>query len=513
MKKAAQTSGSGAGRGLAFIAFAKLYFILTGYGMQLLLPALLGTAENFGLFAATMNIASVLNNVLIAATLQTVSKRVSEDESRAPEILREGFGIQLVVGSVLSLSLFFSAPILAAKVLLNPPLENYFRIVSVVVFAYALYAAAVGYLNGTRQFGKQAGLDITFSTLRTIGLLVIPALGYGVGGAFVGFASAAVTVLLIALFFVGFGKTSTKPERGSWWRTLSGLWLYQLCLNLILLVDLSVLGRTVAEMGLEQGLSTEAAASLASRFSGLYRAAQTFAFVPYQFILSVTFIVFPLIAKATSSGDHEAAKTYIERAMRLSLIVLLAIAAPIAGASDGVLRIAYSNPEYLVADGALRVLVLGLVAFSLFVIGATVLSGSGRVHQSWKIALASLVVLVVASRTMIVLAGPTEGALVGAATGTAIGASFAFACVGFAIYKQFGALIRPLSVLRILASAAIAATAAGFFPHASRLTAFAALVVGGLTFVVSLLALRELSVGEIRGLLAPVLNRGPKAVT
>ena len=36
---------------------------------------------------------------------------------------------------------------------------------------YALYAALVGSLNGRRMFLHQAGLDITFSTVRTFGIL------------------------------------------------------------------------------------------------------------------------------------------------------------------------------------------------------------------------------------------------------------------------------------------------------------------------------------------------------
>ncbi len=44
---------------------------------------------------------------------------------------------------------------------------------------YALYAALVGSLNGRRMFMHQAGLDMTFSTVRTIGIVGAAALGYG----------------------------------------------------------------------------------------------------------------------------------------------------------------------------------------------------------------------------------------------------------------------------------------------------------------------------------------------
>lgn len=35
---------------------------------------------------------------------------------------------------------------------------------------------------------------------------------------------------------------------------------------------------------------------------GVYKAAQTFAFLPYQLLLSVTFVVFPIVNRATLEG-------------------------------------------------------------------------------------------------------------------------------------------------------------------------------------------------------------------
>ena len=77
------SEGTGSGRGLVFITGAKLYFIATGFLVQLGLPRLLGSPEVFGQYSLAMSIVSVINNVLIAATVQSVSKRVSEDPALA----------------------------------------------------------------------------------------------------------------------------------------------------------------------------------------------------------------------------------------------------------------------------------------------------------------------------------------------------------------------------------------------------------------------------------------------
>ena len=151
------------------IAGAKVFFIVNGYAVQLLLPRIFGEAKEFGLYSATMSGVAILTNVLIVATIQSVSKFVSEDEARAAVTLRQGLRIQALVGGTLALGLFLFAPVIA-RLLLDEQLTRLVRVASVVVFAYALYAAVVGSLNGKHLFGQQARLDVTFSTLRTVGV-------------------------------------------------------------------------------------------------------------------------------------------------------------------------------------------------------------------------------------------------------------------------------------------------------------------------------------------------------
>ena len=487
---------SNAGRGLLSIAGAKIWFIVSAYAVQLLLPRLLGSPEAFGFYSTAMADVSILNNVLIAATVQTVSKKVSEDASRSGLALRQGLLLQAAWGGAIGLALFLLAPVIATYVKLNPAQAPLYRTASCVVIAYSLYAAIVGSLNGRHRFATQAKLDMTFSTLRSALILTAAALGFGAVGAVAGFATAAVIILLIALVVAKTGSPGKHSPWRTWFAFMAPLWLYQACLNGILQVDVSILSRTAIEASLAAGTVAEEASRVGDRLGGFYRAAQTFAFVPYQLILSVTFVVFPLVAKATSGGDPEAARATIRRAMRFSLLVLLAFAAPMAGAAEGVIRIAYTA-EYLPAAQALRVLVLGLVPFALFVIAATAVSGAGRPFASAIIAGLSLVVLVIAVRGLIALSGPGEAALVAAATGTSIGAAVALIAVGAVSMKLFGAFIPPASVLRGLTAAAVGGGVAWGVPHASRIMAIVALAAGFAAYGVALLLLRELTGAEL----------------
>lgn len=492
---------------MLLIAAAKVFFIVSAFGVRFALPRALGSEQVFGLFSVAFSAVSMVNNVLIASTLQTVSKMVSEDEARAPFTLRHGLILQILVGLTLAAGLSLGAPLWAEELLLNPGLTPLFRVAGVVVLAYALYAALVGALNGRRRFQHQAALDMGFSVLRTTGLIGGAALGLGALGAMGGFASASVAILVVALVTVGIGQRGGELRPGRWLRFMAPIWFYQACINGILQIDLQILNRTVTEVAMAGGAAAEAATEAANVLSAHYNAAQTFAFVPYQLILAVTFIVFPFVSRATSLGDAAATRRYIENAMRFSVLVLLAIGAPIGGAAGGVLRIAYPEP-YLAGADALGVLVFGQVAFALFVIAATILSGAGRPMVAALIALGALAVVVVATRVAISTTGLAgRDTLVATAIGTSIGTTLALAVVGLTVWRAFGAFLPARSALRALAAGALGFAAARFVPHGTALGALAALLAGALAYALALVVTGELGRRELEAARAIVRRR------
>lgn len=495
-----------AGRGVLSITGSKLYFIVAGYAVQLLLPRLLGSPEAFGLFSAAMSFVSILNNVLITATIQVVSKRVSENVERSEQALRQALELQLLVGVVIGGALAVSADPLATKLMLDPQLAPLFRLSAVVVVSYALYAAVIGALNGRQDFVRQAAFDASYTTLRSTGMLGAALLGFGAVGAFAGFSLAAVLVLLAALVFVGTGKAGERMAWGGWLAFMAPLWLYQLCVNLILQVDVTLLKRSVAELAMASGSAATVAADLASRYVGFYRAAQTFAFVPYQLILSVAFVIFPMVSQAVSVGDDEATRRYIRGAMRFSLLLLMALAAPIAGASAGVMRIVYPG-DYLAGSQALALLSAGMVCFALFVIASTIMSGAGRPGLSAVIALIAVGLVVGCNLGFVHAVGVGDRTLLAAAAGTSVGTAFALLTMGTAVYLRFGALLAPATVARVLCASGAAFAASHYLPSTSKLSSIVALAGGGVTYLVALFVVRELGEPELAAVLRVVRRK------
>lgn len=244
-----------AGRGLVSIAFAKVFFIVGSYAVQLVLPRIL-TPESFGLYSSALNVVSILNNVLIVSTVQSVSKFVSENGPRSGSVLRFGLLVQTGVGLVAGSALFLGADGIA-QLLYDERLGPLLRIASAVVFSYALYAALVGALNGRHLFQRQASLDMTFSVLRMGGILGAAAMGWGALGAVAGFSAAAVIILLIAIAWVGFGDShrDAPVTLRRWLVFTAPLWLYHGFLNGLMQIDLALLKRTIAALALEGGFS------------------------------------------------------------------------------------------------------------------------------------------------------------------------------------------------------------------------------------------------------------------
>lgn len=489
------------------IAGVKGYHIVTGYAITILLPRLLGSPEIFGLYSKVIAALAIINNVLTAATLQSVSKLVSEDEAQGASVFRPLLALQIGLGGLVSLALFTAAPLIA-DFHRDPALLPLFRVVAIVPLCYSTYAAAEGYLNGRHRFMQQAKLGAAFYSFRTAGILGGAALlGAGALGTMQGLTAAAVASALVALAFVGVGTRGAAPQYRRWIGFMAPLWLYHAVVSAILELDIQVLAKILAELALASGASEASASAVANTQAGFYHAAQTFAFVPYQLTLAMTFVVFPKVSRATTSGDEEEVRRTIRGALRVSLLAVLSVAAPLAGAADGVMRLAYPD-EYLAGAPALEVLSFGIVACSLFAVAGAILSSAGRPFVTALIAIAGLVVSVTGTALLVRQAGVGEGALAAAALGSSLGMGVAFVLSGVVIHLRFRTLFPPASVVRAAAAAVAAFYAARFVPHGTELGAIGALAAGFTVYLIALVALREITAAD-RSAIEAVLRRRP----
>src|SRR5262250_1032926 len=120
--------------------------------IEFVLPHLLPAATRatmFGLYKVVVGIVSIVNNVIVTVTIQSVSKFVAEDEAREGQVARAGYRLMLPVGIAAAAGFALLAP-LVADFENDSALVPYLRIAAIIPFGYAMYSVLVGVANGRR---------------------------------------------------------------------------------------------------------------------------------------------------------------------------------------------------------------------------------------------------------------------------------------------------------------------------------------------------------------------------
>jgi O-antigen/teichoic acid export membrane protein len=413
-----------AGRGFMVITGAKVVFMVMGTAVTIGMPLLGLTPEQFGDYNTIIAAVSLLNMVVITGTLQAVAKLVSETPGAAGDIVRRAALLQLGFGVPVAGGYVLCAPLIA-DAFSDPSLTPLLRVSGIITLAYAFYAVFVGYFNGKKSFGRQAALDATFSTTKSILMLGLVIAGFGVAGAVWGFAAAASLIVFIALalFLYDRRKVETKTRSDAGGRLVGYLltiMFYTFCIYGVLRADLFIVRALSAA-----GVSSETGALMA----GIYGGIQYMARLPFQAVIAVTFVVFPLISAATFNADVEATRGYIRSTLRYSLILTVLLSALVAGNASELVSGMY-GPAYVEGVLALQVLSVATVGYSLFYIATTMITGAGQPVLSAAVAFVTLLATAIVNYVT-VDAAVTSGASVEMVMVTGAVATAASMLLGF----------------------------------------------------------------------------------
>jgi stage V sporulation protein B len=507
-----------AGRGGLAVAFAKMYFIVVGLVQQVALKAVLGL-DGYGALSSVLSIASITYNPIVSTSIQGVSRAVAQSaDAEQPFVIRRTLSVHAVLAVTVAVGFFLLAPVIGNAVG-APHIVSGLRILSAVMLLYGLYTPLVGVLNGKKKFVYQAGLDVLAATLRTFGLvfggyLLMRQSGRGVEGASLGFVAGATCVLGVALLLVGIGKKGRGGSSvGEHVAFIAPLLFGQVVLNLLLQADLTLLRTFAADSAERAGLPLVAADPLV----GAYRATQLFSFLPYQLLLAVTFILFPMLARAQRDGDREAVGRYVRAGVRLAMVVAGAMVSVTAGLSRPLLTLVFGQDVAVLGTRSMQVLTLGFGVFAILGILTTVLNSLKRERDSATI-VAGAFGLVVAL-CFLEVRGEPFGAelLLRTALATSAGLLVATAAAAFLVWRTAGAVVAPLSALRVVGALAAAIAVAQLLPEigsvgkvrlAMFVAAYAAAIVA--VYAALLLATRELGKGDLENLRAVVSRRRAK---
>jgi stage V sporulation protein B len=462
-----------AGRGTVYITAAKVWFIASGFGIELILTRLM-TLEQFGIYKVVIGVVSIINAVVIAGTYQTVSKYISQEPGKADSVKRKSLGLQLLVGGSITIGFFLLAP-LTARYLNDERLTDYLRIASFITLSYSFYAVFTGYFNGQKKFLAQAALDMTYSTLKLVCIVALVWIGLGVAGAVGGFAIAAAVILTISAIAAKGGSRTGEVKASELFRFQSYLLIFTLVLNLLQKVDL-ILIKSLS--------STDA--TVASENAGYYGAAINLANITYQIIISATFVIFPLISEVTFANDRASTRAYVTNTLRYSVMIMAPVATLFSANAAEAIRVVYPT-NYQAGGAALGVVAFGMLLFGALHVMTAIISASG--HP--KVSLAVGAVTLATSAALNYLLIPKLG-ITGAAIGTTAAMFVGAAAGGGYVLAKFGALMPLKSILRIALGAGAIYGASLVFTPDSKVLILAEMVALGLVYFVALVLTGEL---------------------
>ncbi|MEW6729877.1 MAG: oligosaccharide flippase family protein [Acidobacteriota bacterium] len=426
-----------AGRGTIYITIAKLYFIVAGYGTYFTLPQII-SPEQFGNYGIVTGIVAIINAVILGGTQQAVSKFISENPRSAESVKRQALWLQCLVGGGATVGYLLAAPLIA-NLLNDPKLATPLRWSALITLAYSFYSVYMGYLNGQRKFLWQAALDISYSTIKLVCIVTLALVLGTVVGAIAGFGLAALMILCLASLLTGRAENqiNSAPKASAFIKFQFTLLGFTLVNNLLQKVDL-ILIKALASPN----------SSLASELAGYYTALMAIANVTYQAIISIAFVIFPLISNATFEQRTEEVKTYIHQTVKYSLIVMALSATIFSANAAALLGYLYRRTVYMTGASALSIVAYGMLCFGLIHIFTAIISGSGRPRISLAIGLGTLLVSIAMNSLLV----PHYG-LIGAATSTSIAMALGAGTAGFYIFRTFGACINLRSLICIVVAA------------------------------------------------------------
>jgi O-antigen/teichoic acid export membrane protein len=487
------SDGATAARGAVFIGGAKIYFMLSGSIQQVLLPRLILPAE-FGAFSVVNNVISIVNNTVVQATVQAVGRFTAEDDARAGAVQRAGVRMQVVLGAALALALFWGAPYLAAFEE-APSYTSYFRIAAIIPFLYSIYAVFVGSANGLRRFQTQASFDVGFSTAKTILLLGLAVL-WRVTGAFVGFAAAAAVILVVASRVMRLPATGAAFPMRRLASYMSGVVAYALLLNVSLNYDLPLLHHFAGK---------SAGAAAAAEAAGHYQALRTLALLPYQALVVVTFVIFPLISRTTFVQDREATRLYVTQTMRYALLLAAAMGVVLAARPGALLAVLY-KPAYGEGASALPILVGGECCLALLAVACAILNAAGRTSATVSIVALTVAIGGAASAVLVPRAALGPPVLAAAASATALGMAVGLVAAIVLLRARLGGAPPSATVARVALGVVVGLAIGRFVPGHGKIIGLAATALAAAGYVAVLVATGELGAAD-RAKLRRMLRR------
>jgi stage V sporulation protein B len=415
------------------IPFAKIYFMITGYAFQIIIARFL-TKSMIGMFNYVNSVISPINMILVQGGVQTASHFISRaDKDEFKEIKNKILKLFFSIALAIFILLQFLATTISKIITKDVQNSIYFRIALFIVLFYSLYSVLIGVFNGQKKFKNQAFFDITYSSLKILLVSISLFLGFKLYGILWGWVFATMIITVLAfLFSMNKGKNGESKVKYKDIAAFSlPIIISQLFFYILLNIDTWMLGI----------LSNKETVLLNG---GNYLTVTTISRIPFQIVISITFIIFPFISKLSILKDDLVIKSYIETSLRYSVLISAPFVILISAYPSLFLKIIYGS-NFVENSVYLSILVVGVFFLALFMINITIITASGNPQKSMLIT-AIVIPIEIILNYFLILNYQLQGVVIG----TSISFFISWLISSIYLYKTYKAFLPLKTLFRFL---------------------------------------------------------------
>ena len=376
-------------KGSLVMLIGSFIFRIGGFVYRISLAYLLGPT-GYGILGLTLPLIGVLQLSAEGGIPPAIAKYIAQYEAlNQPEMIRQiiktSFKLIIVMGFLLSLTIFILAKPLALDVLHQPLAVVPFQAVSLIT----PFSVITGELKGVFQgFYQMSNLVITKAfeqSFTIIFAIVLILANFYVAGAVIGtaigymVAGVAAFILFRKYVWKHLKDTKRRSRRLNPHNNLDEPFTLRKELRLVkmlLLFSVPVVFSSLGELFMYDMGTWVIGAYLPAQFVGYYAAASPIARLPLIISMAVATAVLPATSAALSVNDGELITTYINQAYRYVTIVVLPASLGIAVFATPIISLIF--PGYVEGAEALRILALGMLFFTLYTVSGSISQGVGK---------------------------------------------------------------------------------------------------------------------------------------
>jgi stage V sporulation protein B len=416
-------------KGSFLIMISFFVFRVGGYIYRFIMSRFLGP-DGYGLLGLTIPFQGIFQILSAGGLPPAIAKYVAEykaldEDDMVRQVIFTSLKFMVVLGILMSLLVFFSAPLIANNIFHKPAVTFPLQAVALITPFSVIVGGFRGAFQGLYKMEYIVATRVVEQVFMITGAVLLVSVGFYAAGAVLGtgfgFMASAISALIIFRMYLW--KYLPKPDK--MFNFIDELRL----IKTLLVFSIPVIITALSEMFIYDMATFVIGVYLATNFIGYYTAADPIARLPLVISLSVATAVLPAASEASALKDKRLLENYIVQSYRYVILLVLPLCVGIALFSKPLLGILFGS-DFVFGAEALSILVIGMTFYTLFMVAASITQGLGHPRLPMIILIGGTVLNLILNLIMVPIYG-----IVGAAIATSLAALTIMLVILWRTYK------------------------------------------------------------------------------